>query len=329
MNTANLRVSLVRGGCSVGILSKIELQKRFLLGEILLYNRIKKDKILSSEGTGKLEKMLSIILKSFPEEDKVAWREYLKALALEPNVVLARRSAIEVIVKDVFQEQKISEIRKSIEQQLSNQENADKLKSYGKYVLPFLVDDAEYGSFRGANYDLRLGENVYVTTERVPKKLSLTDKDVLSIEPGEFGILMTYEYLFVPPDLLGFISVRLTHKQKGLVNISGFHVDPGFYGRLMFSVFNAGPKDVPLRYKDQVFMIMFNELTENDELKCTTIRLGGMENIPVETLSGLAGSSVSVRNLDERIRRLEVLLPIIITLFGSLLAAFIGWVLTH
>ena len=103
--------------------------------------------------------------------------------------------------------------------------------------------------------DLRI-KTVYVSTERVPKKLKSSGKDVLAIEPGEFGLLMTQEYMFVPPDLLGIISIRMTHKQKGLVNISGFHVDPGYYGRLMFSVFNAGPKDVLLRYRDKAFMII-------------------------------------------------------------------------
>jgi dCTP deaminase len=192
------------------------------------------------------------------------------------------------------------------------------------------MDDVDYESFRGANYDLRMGDTVYVSTERVPKKLKSSGKDVLAIEPGEFGLLMTQEYMFVPPDLLGIISIRMTHKQKGLVNISGFHVDPGYYGRLMFSVFNAGPKDVLLRYRDRAFMIIFDKLTlPLEEAKFPKNRWVGMEDIPMETLSGLSGSSVSVRKLDERLRRIEILLPIIITLFGGLLAAFIGWILSH
>jgi dCTP deaminase len=151
----------------------------------------------------------------------------------------------------------------------------------------------------------------------------------VSIEPGEFGILMTHEYLFVPPDLMAFISIRLTHKQKGLVNISGFHVDPGYYGQLMFAVFNAGPNDVPLRYNERVFMIMFNELKEWLPVKLEEGRWYGMENIPVETLSGLRGTSVSVRNLDERIKRLEMAFPVVVGGVVSVVIAVITWVLTH
>jgi dCTP deaminase len=105
-------------------------------------------------------------------------------------------------------------------------------------------------------------------------------------------------------------------------------VDPGFYGKLMFAVFNAGPNDVPLRYKERVFMIMFNELTK-DGPTVKKRRWSGMESIPVETLSGLRGTSVSVRNLDERIKRLEMIFPILVTGVVSVVVAVIIWVLTH
>src|SRR5690606_4718279 len=133
----------------------------------------------------------------------------------------------------------------------------------GDIPAPILIDCLDVNALKPANLDLTLGDEVYVTTDKVPTKLNTMGKDgVVSVEPGEFGILMTHEYLFMPWDLMGYISVRLTHKQKGIVNISGFHVDPGYYGRLMFAIFNAGPNNVPLRYNDPVFMIMFNKLID-------------------------------------------------------------------
>jgi dCTP deaminase len=126
---------------------------------------------------------------------------------------------------------------------------------------------------------------------------------------------------------MGFISIRLTHKQKGLVNISGFHVDPGYYGKLMFTVFNAGPNYVPLRYLGRVFMIMFNELSE-EEPKVRKSSWSGMENIPIETLSGLRGNTVSIRNLDKRVSRLEQIYPILLTGVSGVIIALIVWLLT-
>ena len=41
--------------------------------------------------------------------------------------------------------------------------------------------------------------------------------------------------------------IRAKIKFRGLVNVSGFHVDPGYRGQLTFAVFNAGP--VPIHLK--------------------------------------------------------------------------------
>jgi hypothetical protein len=78
-------------------------------------------------------------------------------------------------------------------------------------------------------------------------------------------------------------------------------------------------------------MIMFNKLNKvSGELSAVTKgRWHGMENIPIETLSGLTGASVSVRNLDERIKRLEIIFPILATGIVSTVIALITWILTH
>ena len=46
----------------------------------------------------------------------------------------------------------------------------------------------------------------------------------------------------------------------GLVNVSGFHVDPGYKGRLKFAVYNAGGSDIKLTRGDAIFLIWFSEL---------------------------------------------------------------------
>ena len=188
-----------------------------------------------------------------------------------------------------------------------------------KNQLPIFFHDFDWTNLREANYDLRLGEDVYVTTKKLPEKLTQMGADgTISIEPGEFGVLMAHEYVFVPQDLMGFISIRLRHKTRGLVNISGFHVNPGFCGKIMFAVYNAGPSDVVLRYKEPVFMIMFDKLSSPlRKIKESVFR--EMENIPVDIISSIRGTSVSVRNLDERVKRLELILPVLISIVIGLI----------
>jgi dUTPase len=75
----------------------------------------------------------------------------------------------------------------------------------------------------------------------------LGEGEAFTIPPGQFAFLLTEEVVSVPADALAFISVRARTKFRGLVNVSGFHVDPGYRGQLTFSVFNAGPAPIHLK----------------------------------------------------------------------------------
>jgi dCTP deaminase len=86
----------------------------------------------------------------------------------------------------------------------------------------------------------------------------------LTIPPGQFALLYTKEHIRIPKSVLSFISVKAKVKLKGLVNISGFHVDPGFSGRLKFSVYNAGNNPICLMYDQPCFLIWFAGLGEDD-----------------------------------------------------------------
>lgn len=124
-------------------------------------------------------------------------------------------------------------------------------------VEPFNKEFAKQGA-----YELSLGPDAFVTTEPNATKQTLEPGEQLVIPPGQFGLLLTEEVVTIPNDVIGFISVRFTIKRRGLVNVSGFHVDPGFTGRLKFAVYNAGSQNIILSRGERVFMIWFSDLTE-------------------------------------------------------------------
>ena len=64
---------------------------------------------------------------------------------------------------------------------------------------------------------------------------------------------------------MAFISIKASIKFKGLVNISGFHVDPDFEGKIVFSVLNAGPSPINLTVGKPLFQIWFAELKSISE----------------------------------------------------------------
>ena len=89
------------------------------------------------------------------------------------------------------------------------------------------------------------------------------------------------------------------------MNVSGFHVDPGFQGRLTFAVFNAGPVPVHLRQGDDIFLIWFADLTDpvpSPKKGSTQIQSQLINGISGE-LHSLASLSASVTDVEQRLDR--------------------------
>ena len=99
---------------------------------------------------------------------------------------------------------------------------------------------------------------------------------------------------------------------------------PGFEGKLVFSVYNAGPNDVVLRYKDPVFMIIFERLHEKTKsYKEVGGEFGSQKKIRVEWMTGLRGIPFSIKDLDNRVRNLDSQIKIYGGLLVSLMAGFV------
>lgn len=235
----------------------------------------------------------------------------------------------EQLVRDHFRElalqgkSKLDERKNSIKE-IVDKSIVDKIEESSEY--PLLFHDFDLEDLGGASYDLKVGEEVYVTTERkeVPFRLDKEGEDTLVIKPGEFGFLTTYEYIYIPRDLVGLISLRFKYKRRGLVNISGFHVDPGYCGKIIFAVYNTGPSDIVLRYKEAIFMIMLEQMRSGPTTK--PYKKPGYERIPGEVISALRGPPVSLKNLDERIKKLETRLEFIIFLLTAIFAVIFSYI---
>ncbi|MDH1699776.1 hypothetical protein N5I05_14785 [Acinetobacter johnsonii] len=140
-----------------------------------------------------------------------------------------------------------------------------KLKQNIKTLLPNYK--GEGNNIDCASIALTIGSEVYITpssdTDTKVKKI-LTDEDPQFIIPkGQFALLITDEIVKVPNEAIAFISFKAKYKYKGLINVSGFHVDPGWRGRLTFSVYNAGPSDVVLEKGNPFALIWYADLDKS------------------------------------------------------------------
>tara|TARA_R110002049_G_scaffold32139_8_gene107566 strand:+ start:8490 stop:9272 length:783 start_codon:yes stop_codon:yes gene_type:complete len=192
--------------------------------------------------------------------------------------------------------------------------------------LPHLVSGYRKDLIGRANYTLSIGPEIYVTPTENPKNATDRTRTILApeqgfwIPPGQFAFLLTEETVTVPPDALAFISVRATYKFRGLVNVSGFHVDPEFHGRLVFSVFNAGPSRISLRRGEECFHIWFASV----DAASTKGPKPGYERLESDLIQPLGDQLQSFDGLDARIEKVEreqngtrILAGIAIGVFGT------------
>lgn len=152
---------------------------------------------------------------------------------------------------------------------------------------------------------LRVGPEVYVTpgleqaSPSTHTRQMLGPRGPVTVSPGQFAFLLTEEKITIPPEVMGFISTKATYKLRGLVNVSGFHVDPGWSGRLIFTVFNAGPATIHLERGLKVFLLWIADL---DEASAKRKHETGPEGIPPGVINNITGVVDSIYALERRVK---------------------------
>jgi len=212
--------------------------------------------------------------------------------------------------------------------------------------LSSLVDPFDADAIDCAAYTLRVGGEVYVSPDRQVGDPSRHTKQRLEpgqgfvIPPGQFAFLLTAETVTMPDNAIAFISIKARLKFNGLINISGFHVDPGYRGKLLFSVLNAGPKPLHLIEGQPLFLIWFADLDGVTEMK----KHGpGFDGIEPQLLNGISGEIRSLQSLSDEQRALEkrlderlnaqatqvsnlrILVTIFVSLLGATIVGLVGW----
>jgi|TARA_R100001244_G_scaffold132385_1_gene108643 dCTP deaminase len=161
---------------------------------------------------------------------------------------------------------------------------------------------------------LHLGASAYTTGDseqrrealwqnRTPGVWSLKEKETVTIQPGQFGFLNTQETIKVPNNAIGFISVKASYKFSGLINVSGFHVDPGWEGPLIFAVYNAGPRELVFERGQPLFLLFYSDLDRSSkEIKKKAVTYNV---IPGSFIQKMAGDIPSLNKLHQKTSTLE------------------------
>lgn len=204
--------------------------------------------------------------------------------------------------------------------------------------LPELIAPFEAHSIDCAAYTLHVGSEIYISPDRKisdptrHSKKKLAPGEAFTIPPGQFGFLTTAECVTIPSNALAFISIKARLKFGGLINISGFHVDPGYRGELLFSVLNAGPKPLHLQQGQPLFLIWYADLDRTTAEKKKGLGFKGIDPALINGISGeilsLQSLSDAQRDLDQRLTRQLQEQAMTISNLKLLVQLFLGAALT-
>lgn len=185
-----------------------------------------------------------------------------------------------------------------------------------------MVEPFNAGQIDCNAYTLTMGEEYYVTPEfgslMRSKKRSLRKKasieqplravrgraETFVIPSGQFAFLLTEEKVRIPAFAMGFISLKSSVKFKGLINVSGFHVDPGFEGNLIYSVFNAGPSSIHIARGDPLFLLWIADINGDSDPKYFKCMFPQSE-IPTKLVSEVDRPVQSIQRISERLEKTE------------------------
>lgn len=174
--------------------------------------------------------------------------------------------------------------------------------------LKNLIDPFDPDKVDCSAYTLSIGPEFYVSPNEQsvdPENVTiqkLSKDESFTIPPDQFAFLLTEEVVHVPPDAMAFISIRTRTKFRGLVNVSGFHVDPGFRGQLTFAVFNASPVIIHLKRGQPIFLIWYAGLDRR-----TTFRKDSkvQRGINPDVICSISGPLLSFSGLSKKIEDVE------------------------
>lgn len=194
--------------------------------------------------------------------------------------------------------------------------------------LPDVIEPFYEERIESASYELSLGKEVYIsplpdTPQKDRKRICLKEGETVAIPPGQFAFLLTSEKVSVPEDAIALISMKFKIKAKGLINVSGFHVEPGYKGHLIFAVYNAGPLNFHMERGQRLFSIWFAYLDKEDEHPRETHGFNSIDTQLMNSPDAVSSLPFLVKRLDDIEKKLEGY-SIKQAIFWSLFLLFLG-----
>lgn len=189
-----------------------------------------------------------------------------------------------------------------------------------------------------ASLDLTIGLVYQPCTEEHNKKTPPDGVTEYILKPGRTAIILSREELKMPADLIGIGFPPSKVSVKGILMTNPGQVDPGYQGKLRFTVINMGRKDFVLRQGDVIVSIILMRLHSAPHKDWIT-RNGGQPGGPItwENLNRVSSDFVNVEErahtiakeavaqADVKIKSLQIWVPVYAGILTLVLTGLINF----
>lgn len=198
-----------------------------------------------------------------------------------------------------------------------------------------IIDPCDEKRIEPCSYDARAGGEVLVSGH--DKLIDLSRANSVTLRPGDFALIMTYESFKFPLNMAANIGMKSGLARRGIILLAGMQIDPNFEGHLKLGLYNCSGRPITIDYKDPICLIEFHRLSQPVERgvgEFPELKEGRIPELDKAFLRQLETTSLSdvakdMRSLIQNTNTLttityKVILPILIGIFvvtiGSVIA---------
>lgn len=124
-------------------------------------------------------------------------------------------------------------------------------------LFKLCVEDIERDQIQPCSVDLKLDKTLKTIKG---ESIDISKKPYL-LQPHEFILGSTKEYVKIPRDIVGRVEGRSSVGRLGLmVHVTAGFIDPGFNGNITLELYNVSDQPFKLKYNDRLCQIVFETL---------------------------------------------------------------------
>jgi len=188
------------------------------------------------------------------------------------------------------------------------------------------IDPYDSNRQQPCSYDARAGKEALVS--RNDSLINLSKVNSVTLQTGDFALIMTYESFTLPLDIAANIGMKSSLARRGLILLAGMQIDPGFDAHLRLGLYNSSGRPITIDYLDPICTVEFHRLAKPVEKGIGAfpdLREGRIPESDKAYLRELESTSLSdlakdMRSLTQNMNTLtivayKIMLPALIAIF--------------